>query len=134
MTGSGKSPQDIQQRTFRFGVRVVKMVDRMPRTLAAEVLACQLVRAGLSVGANMQEADGGETKRDFIHKMSIAYKEARESRYWLAIIQETVMPDEAEIKLLWTEADEMVRILFAILRKSRLSIKRPLHAQTKPIR
>ena len=56
---TAKTPQDIQQRTFEFGVRVVRLVDMMPRTLASESLARQLIRSGLSVGANMQEADGG---------------------------------------------------------------------------
>ncbi|NJN43660.1 MAG: four helix bundle protein [Anaerolineae bacterium] len=67
-----KEPQDIQARTFEFGVRIVDLADRIPRTLAGEVLARQLARSGLSVGANVEEADGAESKNDFIHKMSIA--------------------------------------------------------------
>ncbi len=127
-----KSPQDIQERTFQFGVRVIKLVDRMPRTLASEILARQLLRSGTSVGANMQEADGAETKPDFIHKVSVAYKEARESRHWLATIRATVMEGHAEVQTLWQEADELVRILFSILRSSRGSSDRPDH--TKPSR
>lgn len=121
---TSRSPQDIQQRTFDFGVRIVGLVERMPSTLAASTLARQLIRSGLSVGANMQEADGAETKRDFVHKVSIAYKEARESRYWLAVIRVTVMKNDNEPQLLWNEADELVRILFTILRKSRMTLPR----------
>jgi four helix bundle protein len=124
-----KSPQDIQERTFKFGVRVVNLVERMPRKLSAEVLAKQLMRSGLSVGANMQEADGAESKDDFIHKVSVAYKEVRESRHWLKTIQETVMKGDEEVAELWKEADELVRILFAILRKARLSDERPSHTK-----
>ena len=69
----------------------------MPRKLSAEILAKQLARSGLSVGANMQEADGAESKDDFIHKVSVAYKEARESRHWLKTIRETVMKGDAEV-------------------------------------
>jgi len=115
----GRAPQDIQKRTFDFGVRVVELVDRMPRTLSGELLAKQLLRSGTSVGANMQEADGAESKKDFIHKVSIAYKEARESRHWLATIQATIMKEDTEIFTLLTESDELVRILFTILRNSR---------------
>ena len=127
---TAKPPQDIQQRTFEFGLRIVRLVEQMPRTLASEVLARQLLRAGLSIGANMQEADGAETKKDFIHKICVAYKEARESRHWLATLKATIMKGEADIESAWKEADEIVRILFAILRKSRASANRPPHTES----
>jgi four helix bundle protein len=125
----GRAPQDIQKRTFDFGVRVVELVDRMPRMLSGELLAKQLLRSGTSVGANMQEADGAESKKDFIHKVSIAYKEARESRHWLATIQATIMKEDTEVFALWKESDELVRILFTILRNSRQTHNRPPHTQ-----
>ena len=124
-----KDPQDIKERTFEFGVRIVDLVNRIPRTLAGEVLARQLVRSGLSVGANVEEADGAESKKDFIHKMSIAYKESRESRHWLKVILRTIMKDDPEVQSLWKEADEIVRILFTIIKNSRQSPNRPNHTQ-----
>ena len=122
-----KSLSDIQLRTMEFGVRIVELVDRMGRTLASETMARQLIRSGISIGANMEEADGAETKKDFIHKVSLAYKEARESRYWLAVIRRTVMKSDLPVGEIWQEAGEIVRILFAILRKSRQSALRPAH-------
>ena len=122
-----KTPQDIQQRTFDFGVRIVDLVDRLPRTLATESIARQLIRSGTSVGANMQEADGAESKADFIHKVSIAYKEARESRHWLATLKETKMKSDVETTGLWAESDELVKILYTIIRNSRNSLNRPPH-------
>ena len=110
-----KTPQDIQQRTFDFGVRIVDLVDRLPRTLATESIARQLIRSGTSVGANMQEADGAESKADFIHKVSIAYKEARESRHWLATLKETKMKSDVETTGLWAESDELVKILYTLV-------------------
>jgi four helix bundle protein len=124
-----RTPQDIQERTFDFGVRVIKLVNRMPRTLSGEILARQLIRSGTSVGANMQEADGAETKKDFVHKISVAYKEARESRHWLATIRATELKGDAEVSELWQEVDELVRILFTILKNSRQSPNRPPHTQ-----
>ena len=126
---TGRTPQDIQKRTFDFGVQVIKLVNRMPRTLSGEILARQLIRSGTSVGANMQEADGAETKKDFVHKTSIAYKEARESRHWLATIRATELKGDTEVSKLWQEADELVRILFTILKNSRQSPNRPSHTQ-----
>ena len=74
-------PFEIRERTFQFAVRVTKLVRQMPRTLDAVEIGRQLIRSGTSVGANVEEAHGAESQRDFAHKMSIARKEARESRY-----------------------------------------------------
>jgi four helix bundle protein len=78
---------DIQERTFKFGVRIIKFIDKLPRTLSAIELGGQLLRSETSIAANMEEANGAESKSDFTHKMSIAYKEARETRLWLGMIE-----------------------------------------------
>ena len=67
----------------------------------------------------MEEANGAESKSDFIHKVSIAYKEARETRTWLGMIQAAILPTATEVTDLHTECDEIVRILFVILRRAR---------------
>ena len=110
---------DIQERTFKFGVRIIKFVDKLPRTLSATELGKQLLRSGTSIAANMEEANGAESRSDFIHKVSIAYKEARETRTWLGMIKAAILPDAPEPNELHTECDEIVRILFTILRKAR---------------
>jgi len=114
-----RSPTDIQQRTFDFGVRVIRLVDKLPRTLAAMEIGKQLLRSGTSIGANVQEADAAESCSDFIHKMSIALKEARESRYWLSLLDITVMQDTAEVKSLIQESTELTKILFTIIANAR---------------
>ena len=116
---TGQEVIDIQKRTFCFGVRIVKFVDKLPRTLSGHELGRQVLRSGTSIGANMEEANGAESKEDFIHKVSIAYKEARETRMWLAMIREALLPNNAEVVALHKECDELVRILFAILKTSR---------------
>ena len=75
----------------------------------------------------MEEANGAESKSDFIHKVSIAYKEARETRTWLGMIQAAVLPAAAEVTELHNECDEIIRILFAILRKARSTRTNPKH-------
>jgi len=114
-----KKPVDIQQRTFDFGVRIIKFVDKLPHTLSATELGRQLLKSGTSIAANMEEAKGAESKSDFIHKTSIAYKEARETRLWLGMIRAALLPNVAEIGELHQECDELVRILYTILKKSR---------------
>jgi four helix bundle protein len=69
---------DIQERTFKFAVRVVKLVNRLPRTVAGIEIGKQVVRSATSIGSNVEEADAAESKRDFIHKMSVAHKETDE--------------------------------------------------------
>jgi four helix bundle protein len=106
---------DIQQRTFAFGVRVVKLVGRFPRSVAGIEIGRQLVRAGTSVGSNMEEADAGVSRKDFVNHVRIARKEARESRYWLRIVVPGELLVDPEVELLTKEADELVRILSGII-------------------
>ena len=114
-----RSPTDIQQRTFDFAKRIVKLVDVLPRTLAATEIGRQLLRSGTSVGANVQEADAAESRSDFIHKLSIALKEARETRYWLALIDSTVLSNNPEVQALIQESTELTKILFTIIANAR---------------
>ncbi|MGB8648678.1 MAG: four helix bundle protein [Anaerolineae bacterium] len=107
--------QDIRDRTFRFGVRVVRMSNRLPRTAAGFELARQVIRSGTSIGANLEEADAGESKADFVHKAKIALKESRETRFWLRTIIEAELLCDEETKGLLKESDELVRIIYTII-------------------
>jgi len=120
---TGEKPFDIKERTFEFGVRIVRLVNTLPRTVAGIKMGEQLVKSGTSIGANVEEADGAESKRDFIHKMSIARKEARETRYWLRIVRATgLSKDTQEVSYLLQESDELVRILSAIVKSAKRSM------------
>ena len=111
---------DIQERTFKFAVRVVKLLNRLPRTTAGFEIGKQVVRSATSIGSDVEEADAAESKQDFIHKMSIAYKETRETRYWLHIIRAALLDDD-ELRALIQESDELVRILYTIVENARQS-------------
>ena len=114
-----RSPTDIQQRTFEFAKRIVKLVDKLPRTFAATEIGRQLLKSGTSVGANVQEADAAESRSDFIHKLSIALKEARETRYWLSLVDSTVLSNHPEVQALIQESTELTKILFTIIANAR---------------
>jgi four helix bundle protein len=115
-----ETQEHITTRTFRFAVRVVKLAQFLdqkpgvPRTLAN-----QLLRAGTSIGANVEEAQGGQSKADFISKMAIALKEARETHYWLRLLQAVGLCSEKQLTEMVTEANEIVSILVAIVANTR---------------
>lgn len=116
---------DIQHRTFNFGVDIVKLLNNLPRTIAGREIGRQMLRSGTSIAANMEEAQGAESKRDFIHKVRIAYKEARETRMWLAMIHAAILPNNDAISKLHQESDELVRILYTIIKNTRANQSRP---------
>jgi four helix bundle protein len=78
--------RDLQERLLDYAVRVVKLVESLPRTLAGRRIGDQLLRSATAVGANYEEARGAESSDDFIHKLQVALKELRESNYWLRLI------------------------------------------------
>lgn len=107
-------PFDIRKRTFLFAVRVVQFVGKLPRTTAAIEIARQLVRAGSSVGCNVEEADGALSRKDFVNHIRIARKEARETRFWFRLIETAALLHDPELPALIQETDELVRILSKI--------------------
>ena len=110
---------DIAERTFRFATRVVKLAQALPDTTAGRLFGRQILRSGTSVGANVHEAQDSPTKRDFTWRINVARCEARETLYWLRLLSETAMVPERLLKDIRNEADELVRILTAIVKKAR---------------
>jgi four helix bundle protein len=111
----------IVERSFAFAVRVVRLCrfleaqDRVSRTLAN-----QLLRAGTSIGANIEEAQAGQSKADFTTKMSIARKEARETLYWLKLLKASEIIEAEKLTDITKESAELVRILTSIVKTSQL--------------
>ena len=111
---------DITKRIFEFSVRIVKLcqvLDEFPGT--SRTLANQLLRSGTSIGANVEEAQAGQSKPDFIAKMAISCKEARETLYWLKILAASEIISESKLIPLTIEANELVAILTTIIKNSR---------------
>ena len=111
--------KDIRERAFAFAVRIVKLCQYLEKhTEVSGVIIHQLLKAGTSVGANLEEAQAGQTKPDFISKNSISLKEARESNYWLRLILATNNFDEKVnqgIEELKNESMEIAKIIASIL-------------------
>ena len=119
ITNDKKEKYDIYKRCLRFAVRTAKLTDKLPKKMSLIEYMRQLIRSSASVGANMEEADGALTKKDFINRVGIARREARESHYWLKLIQQIVSTEEDEIRYLIGESREIKLILSSIINKTR---------------
>lgn len=108
----------IQERTYNFALGIIKFVKNLPRDIASICLAKQIIRSGTSVGANTEEAQGASSRKDFINKINIAKKEARETRYWLKLINDAQIAKKEHCLILLSEIDEIINILTAIVKTS----------------
>jgi four helix bundle protein len=112
---------DITIRSFNFGVGIVQMANKLPKTPAGFAIANQLIRSGTSVGANIEEAQDAISKKEFIRIMYISLKECRESLYWLALIEKTKLLSHKEIEACLSEGIEIRSILASIIRNSKIN-------------
>ena len=98
-------------KSFAFAVRTVKAYKFLVEDKKEFVLSKQFLRSGTSIGANAEEAVGGQSKADFVSKISIAYKEARETRYWIKLLKATSYFDEVQATRLLADVEEILKIL-----------------------
>lgn len=110
----------LYKKAFAFAVRVVKLHRHLISEKREFVLSKQLLRSGTSIGANITEANGAISPPDFSSKISITYKETLEAKYWLSLLKETEFITESARHSLHKDADELSKILFSILRTTRL--------------
>jgi four helix bundle protein len=101
---------NLRQRFYDFSLKIVNLVSKMPRDLAIHEIGKQLIRAGTSISANYEEATGAFSRDDFIYKMSISFKEAKESNYWLRILKDSELLKQ-NIDDLIKESEEIRNIL-----------------------
>jgi four helix bundle protein len=106
------------QKSFDFAVRIMKLHRHLQSSEREFIVSKQLVRAGTSIGANVEEANGAISKADFSSKISIAYKEARETSYWLRLLYASGFLNLKLFESFHADCQELCRILFAILRTS----------------
>ncbi len=115
-----QTPPDICERTFEFAVRVVKLCQALDENPGvSRTLANQLLRSGTSIGSNVEESQAGQSKADFISKLSIACKEARETHYWLRLLTASNLIPEPKLTPLTDEANQLIAILTTIIKHSR---------------
>jgi four helix bundle protein len=112
---------DLRDRTYAFAVRMVKFCISLNKNFEIKILVNQLLRAGTSIGANAEEADGARSRKEFGNKMTIARNEAKETQYWLKLLIDTGCLIQVEhldeAKSLVAECNELSKILSAIISK-----------------
>jgi four helix bundle protein len=122
MWDRGVVNKDICFRTFTFSVIIVKLCQSIDqKSLAGQIILKQLLRSGTSIGANVEEAQAAQSRADFINKMTIALKEARETNYWLRLLVATEVVPKERIGQIQIEATELMRIIGAIIVKTKES-------------
>jgi four helix bundle protein len=107
-------------KSFEFAKSIVFLYKEIVANQREYVLSKQLLRSGTSIGANISEANGAISQADFSNKISIAYKECLETKYWLNLLFETNYINERSFTRLFADADELGKILFSILKKTRI--------------
>ena len=110
---------ELEGRTKDFSLRIVRLIRAFPKTVDGIEMGRQLLRSGTSIGANYREANHAESKQDFIHKVTIAEKEASETAYWLEICAESPLGETAEVRALLKESQELLAIVTTIGRKAK---------------
>jgi four helix bundle protein len=118
MNTNGK-PQDIHERIYNFVIRVLNFVKELPKTSENLVLINQIIRSATSMGANDQEADGTDSRKDFVSKYVIVRKEGKETSYWLRLIGDMNISFKPGMADLMQENKEIVKIISAIIVKTK---------------
>lgn len=110
----------IQEKSKVFAVRIVKFYKYLCDEKKEYVLSKQILRSGTSMGANVRESKNAQSKADFISKMSIALKEADETAYWIELLTEIEIIKAEQVKSLYDENTEIIKILSAIVKSSKI--------------
>lgn len=110
----------LKHRSKRFAIGIIQMVDKLPKSQAADIIGRQLIKSGTSTAANYRAACRARSRPDFINKLGIVEEEADETMFWLEMIQEMEMAAATVVQPLWLEAKE----LLSIFSSSRITAKR----------
>ena len=101
----------VQVKSYAFAIKIVNTFKVLQQDSKEFVLSKQLLRAGTSIGANIEEAIGGQSRKDFFVKLTIAYKEARETKYWIRLLTDTKYLDKETSRILLEDIEELLRII-----------------------
>ena len=109
----------IEEKSFRFAVRIVKLNQHLRAKKKEYVLSKQLLRSGTSIGANVAESQQAQSRADFISKLEIALKEAAETKYWLRLLNATEYLSDTEFNSIYTDCSELEKLLVAIVKSTK---------------
>ena len=116
---------DLKDRTKRFGLRVIRLCEGLPKGRTADVICGQLLRCGTSVGANYRAACRARSPAEFIAKMGIVEEECDESLFWMELVIEAGLLPEERLQGLMQEADELLAITVSSIKTARSRMRKP---------
>lgn len=111
----------VLEKSYKFAISIINVYKHLIKDKKEYVLSKQLLRCGTSIGANISEANGAISKADFSNKISITYKECLEVKYWFSLLKDTYYIEKETYKDIFSKADEIGRLLFSILKSTRIS-------------
>ena len=109
----------ILNKSYDFAIRVIRMYQHLTKGKKEFVLSKQVLRSGTSIGANVEEAIGGSSKKDFLNKMKMAYKEARETSYWLRLLKDTDFINQKAFDSIHNDCEELLKLLYTIIKSTK---------------
>ncbi len=130
---AGQPQSILYEKAYAFAIRVVNAYQFLTESKREFILSKQFLRCGTSIGANIAEANGAISKMDFSAKISIAYKESLEVKYWLCLLRDTGYIEPRSFDSMHTDADELSKIAFSILKTSRIGKVQLLLIWLKPL-
>jgi four helix bundle protein len=114
----------IKEKSYRFSIRIINLYKFLRSDKHEYVLSKQILRCRTSIGANIEEALGGISKKDFIAKLQISYKEARETHYWLRLLKDTEFIEDKMFQSLICDCEEILKLLSKILETSKTNLSK----------
>ena len=114
-----RNQPDLKRRTKAFALRILKLVDALPKATAGRALASQIVRSGTSVAANYRAACRAKSSADFISKMGTVEEEADETLFWLELLEDSELISAAKLAAIKEEANELIAITVASIKTAR---------------
>jgi len=118
-----KTENVIQNKSYAFAIRIIRLYQHLTDKKKEFVLSKQILRCGTSIGANVEEAIGGQSRADFVAKMTIAYKEARETSYWLCLLKDTDYLTQTEFESIFADSEELLKIITSIQKSTKVSVQ-----------
>lgn len=111
-----KKENIVKTKSYQFALRIIQLNEWMVKNLNEYILSKQVLKSGTSIGANIEEAAGAQSRKDFKAKLSISYKEARETHYWLRLLRDSQKIDEQLAESMLNDCDELLKIIGSIIK------------------
>ena len=114
-----KSNNAVLDKSYKFSLRIIKLYKYLCEEKKEFVLSKQILRSGTSIGANIEEAIGGFSSKDFLYKMTISYKEARETHYWLRLLHDSNYIEGSAFNSILEDCEEILKLLTTIIKSTK---------------